>query len=227
MSQLVNVDPVTIVQQFYRRVDAMFTILTTKEGGPLGVVEHYFWRMEMQARGAPHIHCKLWIKDAPIVGKNTPEEIMAFIEKYITCQLPNQTTCPQLFELVTRYQLHTRCSKTCLRKKKVVSKQRPTTKDGNEDTSVKIKELIKWISHCRFGFPRHENLLMKLNSVAKLLQNRKLSRNPGQKLYTLIRTELETLVNDYNATLLLMWKGNMDLQYIGEDSMAINYYMTK
>ena len=31
-------------------------------------VEDYWWRVEFQARGSPHIHALLWIKDAPDVS---------------------------------------------------------------------------------------------------------------------------------------------------------------
>ena len=33
-------------------------------------------------------------------------------------------------------------------------------------------------------------------------------------------------INDYNPILLLIWKGNMDIQYIHEKSMVLNKYIT-
>ena len=34
--------------------------------GPLGKVEHFFYRIEYQARGAPHVHAVLWVNSVSI-----------------------------------------------------------------------------------------------------------------------------------------------------------------
>lgn len=60
---LLNYDPVTVLSQFNRRWKAILDALTDEQNPLLGhVVTEYFWRMEFQSRGAPHIHMKLWIK---------------------------------------------------------------------------------------------------------------------------------------------------------------------
>ena len=53
---------------------------------PLVKKMDYFWRVEFQQRGSPHIHSLWWVRDAPnlrtVEGKRaTPE----FDDKYITC----------------------------------------------------------------------------------------------------------------------------------------------
>ena len=55
---------------------------------------------------------------------------------------------------------------------------------------------------------------------------------PGQlkhrsKLYDLPRTESEININDYNPALLTAWEGNMDIQFIGEKSSLLTWYITK
>ena len=35
------------------------------------------------------------------------------------------------------------------------------------------------------------------------------------------------MINDYNPAILLAWEGNMDLQFIGEKSTILNWYITK
>lgn len=205
MRQMVNIDPMTVVMQFYRRVDALFRVLTDPDGGPLGIVEHYFWRAEMQARGAPHIHCKLWVKDAPIIGVDSDNDVKKFIGKYITCELPNKDASPDLYKLVTTYQIHSKCTATCFRKKQVAG---------------------KWVTFCRFGYPRKPSSEMVLHTVQSVMRNRKLGRKQGVKLYQTIRNDDETRINDYNPAILLMFGSNMDLQYIGEISQTINFYMT-
>lgn len=35
------------------------------------------------------------------------------------------------------------------------------------------------------------------------------------------------MINDYNATVLLAWDGNVDIQFIGEKTALLNYDVTK
>ena len=35
------------------------------EGDPLGKVIDWFWRIEFQNRGSPHVHMMLWLECAP------------------------------------------------------------------------------------------------------------------------------------------------------------------
>ena len=46
------------------------------------------------------------------------------------------------------------------------------------------------------------------------------------KLYTLKRNADEILINDYNPLLLLLWQANIDIQYIHENSMVLNRYIS-
>uniref|UniRef100_A0A914WWH4 Helitron helicase-like domain-containing protein n=1 Tax=Plectus sambesii TaxID=2011161 RepID=A0A914WWH4_9BILA len=64
------------------------------------------WRIEYQARGAPHIHIKLWVKDAPVVGEATDVEVLKFITKHITCRSPSPVSSPDLYRLVMDNQVH-------------------------------------------------------------------------------------------------------------------------
>ena len=47
-----------------------------------------------------------------------------------------------------------------------------------------------------------------------------------RKIYNLPRSPEEIRINNYNPLLLMLWKANMDLQYIGESSLAIAQYVT-
>lgn len=47
------------------------------------------------------------------------------------------------------------------------------------------------------------------------------------RLYDLPRTEEEKYINDYNPAILTAWEGNMDIQYVGEESTLLNWYCTK
>ena len=73
------------------------------KGEVLGKVEHFYWKKEYQARGAPHYHVLLWIGDAPVIGRDDPDRVLAWIQERITCHLPDKESDPELHRLVTRY----------------------------------------------------------------------------------------------------------------------------
>ncbi|KAK7879321.1 hypothetical protein WMY93_033899 [Mugilogobius chulae] len=79
---------------------------------PIGRVVDYFYRVEFQQRGSPHVHCLFWVDGAPRIGVNPDEEVTAFVDKYVTCETP--TDDDDLLELVNSVQRHSkRHSKTC------------------------------------------------------------------------------------------------------------------
>ena len=63
-------------------------------------------------RGSPHVHCAIWIKDAPIVDRDSDETVVQFIDKYIHGTIPSTTEDLQI--LVKKRQLHVHNS-SCLR----------------------------------------------------------------------------------------------------------------
>ena len=78
---------------------------------------------------------------------------------------------------------------------------------------------------CRFGFPRPERDSFCLCSVESVAGRKALKSN--SRLYNLPCTAKERMINDYNPAVLLVWEGNMDIQYIGEKSAIPNWYITK
>ena len=90
------------------------------KGEVLGKVDHFYWKKEYQARGAPHYHVLLWIQDAPAIRQDDPDKVLSWIQGRITCQVPDKETSPELHRLVTRYQMH-KCSAYCRRKRSAVA----------------------------------------------------------------------------------------------------------
>ena len=189
-------DPISVSKKFSLKFHAFFNSVILK-GQVLGCVSHYFFKKEYQARGAPHYHAILWIQHAPVIGEDAADKIMHWIEERITCRIPHEKSNPELHSLVTKYQMH-KCSKYCKRKKKLRG---------------------SYITRCRFGFPRDVGEKGALKCVEDCLRSR-------NKIYTLPRAEGETRVNDYNPLLLLLWKANIDIQFIAETSLALAHYVT-
>ncbi|KAL1447888.1 hypothetical protein WDU94_006568 [Cyamophila willieti] len=202
-SALVATDPLSASRFIDNKFKAMLDFLQS-EGQPLGKVLHYAWRREYQTRGLQHFHMLIWIKDAPVIGVSSNEEIAEFINEHITAHKPDHTSFPTLAERVSSYQTHYHNS-YCKRLKK--------TNSG------------KFVSVCRFGFPRAVTKSLTLREVSQSIAGRRtLSKN---RLYDLPREKTEVNINDYNAAILLAWNGNMDIQFIGEVSCAVSNYVTK
>ena len=67
----------------------------------IGEVVDFFWRVEFQQRGSPHIHSLWLVKDAPnlqtVDGKRMA---LGFIDKYITCRVPKKGEDDEMRQLV-------------------------------------------------------------------------------------------------------------------------------
>ncbi len=104
--EILRSNPITVMGMFEKQVDALMTHLLLSPAQPIGKVEDYFYRVEFQARGSPHIHLLVWVKDAP---ENDSDKVLCdFIDRNITCQLPDPTADPELHQIVTEVQLHSR-----------------------------------------------------------------------------------------------------------------------
>ena len=203
-AELCMMDPVNVSIHFHKKWRAIFgKLVTAKESPVFGEVVDYFWRVEYQARGAPHVHCVLWIKDAPVLGKNTEAEVKQYIDCVVTCTRPNGADDPTLADLVERFQVH-KCNKYCMKTYKC---------NG------------KFYSKCRFGFPRPTKSDIMINDVVDCLAVQK-NNQPRKRLYHLRRNADEVRVNDYNPALLLANEANVDVQYIGHLGSRLPYYIT-
>ncbi|XP_051814270.1 EF-hand domain-containing protein D1 isoform X1 [Acanthochromis polyacanthus] len=120
-------NPVTVMRMFEKRVDALMAKLILSPARPIGEVEDYFYRVEFQARGSPHIHMLVWVKDAPVYGEDLDHTVCRFIDRHISCQMPDPEKDPELHKIVSEVQVHSRSHTGSCRKGNVV---------------------------CRYGFPK-------------------------------------------------------------------------
>ena len=197
IGKLCTEDPISVSRKFSLKFRAFFHTVILN-GAVLGQVSHYYWKKEYQCRGAPHYHALLWIRDAPVAGEDDPKKVLSFIQERISCSIPNKDKNPELHHLVTRYQLH-RCNAYCKRRRKC----------GHNT----------YITRCRFNFPRPVCEEAQLYDCEKTLKNRK-------RIYDLPRSQTEVRVNDYNPLILLLWKANVDIQFIAESSQALAHYVS-
>ena len=150
---LLRRNPVTAARFFDHRWHCFLRNVILSPSHPLGKVIDYFYRIEFQQRGSPHVHCLLWIENAPRIDRETDAEVAQFIDTYITCETPHETNL-ELHEVVTAVQKHsTRHSKTC-RKKNTVCRfnfSRPpstrtfiTRPPSSDDIATSADDTFSW-----------------------------------------------------------------------------------
>ena len=143
--ELCAMDPVSVSIHFEKKWRAIFKKLILSKDTPIfGEVVDFFWRVEYQSRGAAHIHALLWT-NAPVIGRQSYEEVKAYIDSVATCSLPDKENSPLLQELVTKFQVH-KCNKYCTKS---------------------FKRNGQFYKKCRFGFPRPVKQQTVINDVVE------------------------------------------------------------
>ena len=71
-SKWLRQNPVTAARHFQYRLNTFFQTFLKSPAHPLGELVDYAIRIEFQARGSPHAHTILWIKDSPISSVYSP-----------------------------------------------------------------------------------------------------------------------------------------------------------
>ena len=83
---------------------------------PIGQILDFDDRREFQNRGTEHMQAPIHVVDAPKIDKNNDSEVIEFIDKYITCALPDEEKYPEMNKLVRKVQTHHHTT-TCRKKK--------------------------------------------------------------------------------------------------------------
>ena len=175
-NKLISENVVLATSHFARRTNKLMSILTKQSFIEHGQVKYkvinYFYRVEFQARGAPHLHCMFWLEGEN--GETPPslysdedtdaQEIISKISDFakacmsgshndISCaehkiQDDSCEDCQELKHLVQHYQTHSH-RPTCLKKNKVV-KIKSTEGHGKLDGVKEGEDLL--IKSCRYNF---------------------------------------------------------------------------
>ncbi|CAB4032890.1 ATP-dependent DNA helicase PIF1 [Paramuricea clavata] len=98
--RLIQSDPVTCARHFDYQFNTFLKEFLMSNIAPLGQVKDWFYRVEYQQRGSPHIHMLIWLQNTPVFGVDKDEDITAFIDQIITCCKPKgkDITFDQLLE---------------------------------------------------------------------------------------------------------------------------------
>ena len=229
-TRLVQKDPVTCSRYFDHRVQEFLNTVLKNEIEPIGKVLDFFYRVEFQQRGSPHIHMLIWIENAPKLEKNTEEEIIQFVDNYLTCSTDDE----EIGELV-EFQSH-KHSKSCRKKGKAICRfgfplpplprtllLHPLDEDV-EKYKKQYSELQKTMNEYKnvtdITFDEFLEQVAKMNLENYIKCIRSSLRAP--KIF-LKRNPNEMRVNLFNKTILLGWKANLDIQMVLEPYGCATY----
>ena len=211
---------------------------------PIGEIVDFFYRVEFQQRGSPHIHALFWVKDAPKYEQATDDSIVQFVDKYITCK--NDLQSDEMKELIN-LQTH-RHAKTCKKGKQKICRfnfplppmpesmiLNPLEKHCFDEVKLneikkhsdKIKTLLDEMKYGEdFTFKAFLEKL-KLTQSEYIQAIRYLLKRPTLLLK---RSPSEIRIKNYNTNLLKAWRANMDLQFVLDPYACAVYilsYITK
>ena len=229
-TKLVQKDPVTCSRYFDHRVQEFLNTILKSSCEPVGKVRDYFYRVEFQQRGSPHIHMLVWVENAPTLETNSEEEIIQFVDQYLTCSSDNEKTAD-----LVKLQSH-KHSRTCRKKGKPICRfgfplpPLPRTmllyplEENVDKYKKKNTELQKVMNECK------ENEDMTFN---EFLQN--IAKMDFEDYICCIRSSLkapkvflkrktkEMRINPFNENILLAWKANLDIQIVLEPYGCASY----
>ena len=225
--RLIQSDPVTCARHFDYQISQFLTSFLYSNAQPLGNISDWFYRVEYQQRGSPHIHMLIWLKEAPVFGVDDDDLVTDFIDQIIKCQWPVDN--PELQKLVNR-QIH-RHSHTCRKKSKnecrfnypqppmrateivyPLEADMPQNKiKQHKDTWKSIKKQLNDLKEGQCI--TFEELFLKLK-VTENDYRLAVRSSVNAPTVFLKRNPNELRINNYNPACLEAWRANMDIQFV-------------
>ena len=241
-SELIQKDLATCARNFEHIVQLFIHDFIKSSCQPIGEVIDFFYYVEFQQGGSPHIHGLFWIKNAPEYGRDCDEDIVKFVDSYISCK-PDSDDLSELVNL----QRH-RHSKTCKKKGRAICRFNfplppiPRTmileplseSDLDENVADMLKEALGRIRSLLNSINADETMtfvefLEKLDlTEQQYIKAIRLSLKHSTLL--LKRSPSEIRINCYNPHLLKAWRANMDIQFVLDPYACAVYilsYITK
>ena len=226
----VQKDPVTCSRYFDHRVQEFLNIVLKSNCQPIGKVQDYFYRVEFQQRGSPHIHMLVWIENAPTLETSSEKDIVQFVDQYLTCNSENEKTA----NLVS-LQSH-KHSRTCRKKGKPICRfgfplpplprmlllyplEEEVDKYKKKNTDLQ-KAMNEYKDRIDMPFEEFLASIAKMDFDEYIRFIRSSLKAP--KVF-LKRNTNEMRVNLFNESILLAWKANLDIQIVLEPYGCASY----
>ena len=229
-TKLVQKDPVTCSRYFDHRVQEFLNTVLKSSCEPIRKLLDYFYRVEFQQRGSPHIHMLVWIENAPTLETNSEREIVQFVDKYLTCNTDNEKTAN-----LVGLQSH-KHSRTCRKKGKPICRfgfplpPLPRTmllyplEEDVDKYKKKNTELLKAMNEHKDNVDMtFEEFLencakMDFDDYIKCIR----SSLKAPKVFLKRKTK-DMRINLFNEGILCAWKANLDIQIVLEPYGCASY----
>ncbi|XP_077968311.1 uncharacterized protein LOC144422216 [Styela clava] len=244
--QILRENCVMTARLFQNRFQSFLRNIILSSCKPLGEVEDYFFRVEFQQRGSPHIHCLLWVKDSPKYGVNSNAEVEAYIDRHVTCQIPQEHEDKELFDIVNSVQQHSKSHTKSCRKKGTVCRygfpRPPSSRTfiaqcdqgiaADDLAIVKAKDILKKImSHIfneKWQCAEDANLAKLLKELNITQDDIEMScRMITKKVSVILQRECSSIwTNPHNPTLLRAWNANLDVQFVTDAYACVVYILS-
>ena len=214
-SNWIRRNPVTAARHYQYRFNTFFQEFLKSSANPLGELVDHAIRIEFQARGSPHAHCVLWIKDAPRYGIDDNADVCHFIDKYITCAIPADEG--KLRDIVLLLQKHKHSSycrhnKGCRFHFPHPPNNETITSEQSDDTSDCIQVLTKV---CKVLTDHPNDLTMnELLAKADVTLDLYVSALQVSTKGSVVILKRKPNINNHNASVMLAWQANMDIQCV-------------
>ena len=233
-SMWLRTNPVTAARMFQYRLETFVLTFLKSVAEPIGPVAEYVIQIEFQARGSPHAHTLFWIKDAPKLGYSQEDNVKLFIDKYVSCSLPN--TDEELHNLVESLQVHHH-SQSCRRKTgcrfnypKPPSPSTLITHEPQDNCQQQIDFAVKVLTRVKEVLQKKDlptrvtlNELLTVAHVTIDDYTKALSISKFGQSVILKRQPYEQNVNCYSPAILKAWQANMDIQYVVNAYACVMY----
>ena len=227
--RLVHAHPYKVTVMFQARVELLRKFIINGPAKPLGDVHDHFDKYEWQLRGGIHYHGIQWA----YIGIDDPEEVLASkegqarlaedLDKYISTLLPTVEDGAESSDGESAEQTQTPSHPSSLPCTEALIGDLASRKDlKNLLEKVQIHDCRKHAETptCRYGFPKE----LRTTTAVRFQRGAR-----SNKFQVLTKRE-HPFLNNYNPTIARAWRGNTDLQYIGEPhgvAQYVAYYATK
>ncbi|XP_053402924.1 uncharacterized protein LOC123548901 [Mercenaria mercenaria] len=235
--KLIQSDPVTCSRYFDHRVQEFINTVLKSEHKPLGEIADYFYRVEFQQRGSPHIHMIVWVKNAPKYKVDSINDLTTYVDQYLTCSVSN----PAVGSLV-EIQTH-KHSRTCRKREDRLCRfgyplpPIPKTMileplETDRDKYHKLyQQLQKKMNDEKDGYSMsYEKFLTNVVQMSEEDYIKCIRSSLNSPKVFLKRHPSEIRVNLYNEHVLKGWRANVDIQFVLDPyacAMYIVSYISK
>ena len=223
-------NPVTVARQIDHIFRKLWGKVILSGLHPIGQILNFDDRREFQNRGIEHFHAPIHVVDAPRIDKDDDRTVTEFIDKYITCSLPDKSKFSEFHDLVKKVQTH-RHTPSCKKTNKAVvcrfdAPWPPSEKtmivrgDPNleKEDQIKWKKVLNKVLATALSIPDLSVItfktLLAMSNVSTDEYEQALCKAKKKTSIVYKRKPEDVNIGPYNPVILASLRANMNIQYV-------------